>query len=207
MRIPGLWGLTAALTAIGLGVSTTCCAGTVAAAGTPEVSKGTVQTQSAKILASETGQKPPTVTCPSGLAAKVDAVLHCTVVPNGMTITYPVTITVRSIHGKTAHFYVQVGQAPGQADRTKFCADNATITRSLTAAKTERSFLSALQATMHVFLDLQAHAPAKAVASAGTLIAAARQAVQSGSSAVFDTKTVTKAVLAIESFCGQGTGG
>jgi len=47
-----------------------------------------------------------------------------------------VTITVRSIHGGSANFYVQVGQALGQANQAKFCADNATINSALSAATT-----------------------------------------------------------------------
>ena len=88
-----------------------------------------MQSQAAKILAAETGEKLPKVTCPSGVAAKVGAVTHCTVVPHGMTPTYPVTITVRSIHGRTANFYVQVGQALGQANQAKICLDKAPLTK------------------------------------------------------------------------------
>ena len=53
------------------------------------------------------GQKPPKVTCPSGLAAWVGAIIHCIVVPYGMTVEYPATVTVRSIHGGTANFFVR----------------------------------------------------------------------------------------------------
>jgi hypothetical protein len=205
MRFPTLLRLTATATA--LGVAAGFLVGTVAGAGTPELSKATVQTQAAKILASETGQKLPKVACASGVAAKVGAVIHCTVVPHGMTIKYPVTITVRSVQGNTAHFYVQVGQATGQANRAKFCADNATITKALTAATTEAEFLTALQANEQTILDLQSSAPAKIVARAGTLIEATRQAVQSGNAAIFNTKAVAKAAIAIDSYCGQSTGG
>jgi Domain of unknown function (DUF4333) len=205
MRIPTLLRLTA--TATGVGLSAGFVVATAAGAGTSEVSKATVQTQAAKILASETGQKLPKVACSSGVAAKVGAVIHCTVVPHGMTIKYPVTITVRSIQGSTAHFYVQVGQAPGQANRTKFCADNAIITKALTAATTESVFLSAVQANEQTILDLQSSAPSKVVANAGTLVEAARQAMQSGNAAIFNTKAVAKAAIAIDSYCGQSTGG
>ena len=163
---------------------------TVAGAGTPQVSKSTVQTQSAKNLAAETGQKRPKVTCPSGVAARVGAVIHCTVVPDGTTVRYPATVTVRSIHGSTADFYVQVGQAPGHADHATFCADNATINRALSAATTSTAFLSALEANESVILQLQSTAPSKIVDEAGMLTQATRQAIQSGDISVFNTKTV-----------------
>ncbi len=167
------------------------------------MSKGTVQTQSAKILAAETGQKRPQVTCPSGVAAKVGAVVHCTVVPYGTTVHYPATVTVRSIHGSSADFYIQVGQAPGHADRATFCADNATINRVLSAATTSTAFLSALEANESVILQLQSTAPSKIVDAAGTLTQATRQAIQSGDISVFNTKTVARAATAVDKFCGQ----
>jgi Domain of unknown function (DUF4333) len=178
-------------------------AGSAATAGTPEVSKATVQTQAAKILAAETGQKLPKVTCPSGVAAKVGAVIHCTVAPHGMTLKYSATVKVRSIHGNTAHFYVQVGQALGHGNRATFCADNATISAALTAASSPALFLAALQANEQTLLDLQSNAPSKIVVPTGTLIRAARQAVQTGSIAIFNTTSVAKADVAIDAFCGQ----
>ena len=162
-----------------------------------------METQSAKILAAETGQKLPKVTCPTGVAAKVGAVIHCTVVPFGTKVKYPAAVTVRSIHGSTADFYVQVGQALGQANRGKFCADNATINGALSAATTSAAFLSALQANEPVILDLQSTAPSKIVNAAGTLTEATRQALQSGDIAVFNTKTVAHAAIAVDKFCRQ----
>jgi hypothetical protein len=196
-----------ASSAIAIGASGTVLVGGIAGAGTPQVSKSTVQTQTAKILAASTGQKQPKVTCPSGVAAKVGAVIHCTVVPYGMTVQYPATVTVRSINGSTANFHIQVGQALGQANREKFCADNATINSALTAATTSTAFLSALQANESVILDLQSHAPSKIVEAAGTLTQASRQAIQSGTIAVFNTKAVAKAAIAVDNFCGQSTKG
>ena len=146
------------------------------------MSKSTVQTQSAKILAAETGQQRPKVTCPSGVATKVSAVIHCTVVPYGTTVQYPATITVRSIHGSTADFSVQVG---------------------LSAAKTSAAFLSALEADHSVILQLQTTAPSKIVDAAGTLIEATRQAIQSGDVSVFNTKAVARVAIAVDKFCGQ----
>jgi Domain of unknown function (DUF4333) len=187
----------------GIGVVEIASPGAVAGAGTPQVSKSTVETQSAKILAAETGQKLPKVTCPTGVAAKVGAVIHCTVVPNGSKVRYPAAVTVRSIHGGTANFYVQVGQALGQANRGKFCADNATINGALSAATTSAAFLSALQANESVILELQSTAPSKIVNAAGTLTEATRQAIQSGDIAVFNTKMVARAAIAVDKFCGQ----
>jgi hypothetical protein len=187
----------------GTGVVEIASPGAVAGAGTPQVSKSTVETQSAKILATETGQKLPKVTCPTGVAAKVGAVIHCTVVPYGMKVKYPATVTVRSISGSTANFYVQVGQALGQADRGKFCADNATINGALSAATTSAAFLSALRANESVILELQSTAPSKIVNAAGTLTQATRQAIQSGDIAVFNTKAVARAAIAVDKFCGQ----
>ena len=208
MRIAGVVRpATAALTvgAPAALIVTTATAATAAA--TPQVSRSTLQTQAAKILAAKTGQKLPRVTCPGGVAARVGAVIHCTVVPHGMTLKYPVTITVRTVHGSTANFYVQVGQALGQANQAKFCADNATINAALTAATTPAAFLSALQANQQTILELQSTAPSKVVDSAGTLIEATRQAIQSGNVAVFNTKPVANAAIAIDKFCGQSAPG
>jgi hypothetical protein len=193
--------------AFALGAGAIVTVGTAATAGGPMVSKSTVETQAAKILAAKTGQKLPKVSCPSGVAAKVGAVIHCTVVPYGKTLTYPVTITVQAIHGSTANFYVQVGQALGQANQAKFCADNATINSALSAATTPSAFLAALQANEQVILEFQSVAPAKIVASAGTLTSAARQAITTGDIAIFNTKAVAKAAIAVDRFCGQSTQG
>ena len=205
MRVPR--SLRFAGTAVGAGAAATLLVGAGVGAGTPKLSKSTVQTQAAKILASKTGQKLPKVTCASGIAARVGAVIHCTVVPHGIALTYPVTITVRSLHRGTARFSVQVGQALGQANQAKFCADNATITSALSAATTQAAFLSALQANVQVIFDLQSTAPSKIVYSAGTLIEATRQALQSGNVSIFNTKAVRKAASAVDEFCGQSTTG
>jgi len=209
MRVPR--SLRFAGTAVGAGAAATLLVGAGVGAGTPKLSKSTVQTQAAKILASKTGQKLPKVTCASGIAARVGAVIHCTVVPHGIALTYPVTITVRSLHRGTARFSVPVGQALGQAlgqaNQAKFCADNATITSALSAATTQAAFLSALQANEQVIFDLQSTAPSKIVYSAGTLIEATRQALQSGNVSIFNTKAVRKAASAVDEFCGQSTTG
>jgi hypothetical protein len=176
---------------------------TSAGASTPLVSKSTVQSQAAKILARETGQKAPKVSCPSGSKAKVGATIHCTVIPHGSTLKYPATITVTSIHGSTANFHVQVGQAPGQANKTKFCADNATINNAVSGAASPQAFVQALEANQQAILDFQNTAPSSIVQQAGVLVQAARQAITSGDATIFTTKTVSNAVTAIDTFCGQ----
>jgi Domain of unknown function (DUF4333) len=193
----------AAAVAMGTVVPEFAFGGAVAGADTPQVPKNTVQTQSAKMLAAETGQKRPKVICPSGVAAKVGAVIHCTVVPYGTTVRYPATVTVRSIHGSTANFFVQVGQAPGRANKATFCADNATVNGALSAATTSAAFLSALEANESVILELQSTAPSKIVDAAGTLTEATRQSIASGDISVFNTKTVANAAIAVDKFCKQ----
>ncbi len=192
---------------IAIGASGVVLTSAVAGAGSPQVSKTTVQTQAAKILAAKTGQQRPKVTCPSGVAAKVGAVIHCTVVPYGTSLKYPATVTVRSLHGSTANFYVQVGQALGQANQVKFCADNAIINSVLSAATTPEAFLSALQANEQVLLEFQSTAPSKIVNAAGTLTEASRQAIQMRSVNIFDSKAVANAAIAVDKFCGQSTSG
>jgi hypothetical protein len=163
--------------------------------------------RSLRFASAKTGQTLPKVTCPSGVAAKVGAAIHCTVVPHGMTLEYPATITVQSIHGSTANFYIKVGQARGRANQEKFCADNATINSALSAATTPAAFLSALQADEQVIHEFQSTAPPKVVDSAGTLVEAARQAVQSDRVSVFNAKAVARAAVAVDKFCGQSTAG
>ena len=90
---------------------------------------------------------------------------------------------------------------------TKFCADNATINSALSAATTSTAFLSTLESNEAVILEFQSTAPTKIVDAAGTVTAAARQALKSGNIAVFNTKTVANAVIAIDKFCGQSTTG
>jgi hypothetical protein len=42
--------------------------------------------------------------------------------------------------------------------------------------------------------------------TATVAVSAARQAIQSGDIAIFNTKAVAKAAVAIDKFCGQSTG-
>jgi len=174
-----------------------------AGASTPQLSKSTVQTKTAKILASETGQKKPKVTCPSGLKAKVGAIIHCIVVPAGSKLQYPATITVKSAKGTTVNFHIQLGQALGQANMTKFCADNAVINKALFAAKTPSQFLQALVANQATILNFQNTAPDKIVDTAGTLALAAHQAIKTTNPDAFATKTIQNVIVAVDKFCGQ----
>jgi hypothetical protein len=177
------------------------------AGATGVVSKSTVQTQAAKILAKETGQKPPKVTCAGSLKAKVGASVKCTVVPHGSTLKYPAVVTVRSIHGGTANFHVQVGQAAGQANMTKFCTDNTTLITAVSAASTPDAFIQALEANESTILDFQNTAPSKIVNQAGALVQAARAAISSGDPGAFETKAAEAAGNAVDAFCGQNASG
>jgi hypothetical protein len=174
-----------------------------AGASTPQLSKATVQNQTAKVLATETGQKRPKVTCPSGLKAKVGATIHCVVVPVGSKLQYPATITVKSVKGTTANFHIQLGQALGQADMAKFCADNLTIDKALLAAKTPSQFLQALVANQATIQDFQNHAPDKIVDTAGTLALAAHQSIKTTNPDAFATKVIQNDIIAVDKFCGQ----
>jgi hypothetical protein len=178
-----------------------------AGASTGVVPKSTVESQSAKILASETGQALPKVICKSGLKAKIGASIHCKVVPHGSKLVYPAIITVKSIHGTTAFFHVQLGQAAGQANKARACGDNATINAALTAASTPQAFVSALEAQEKTILDFQSTAPSAIVSNAAILVQAARQAISSGDPSAFTGKTVSQAVAAIDQFCGQTADG
>jgi Domain of unknown function (DUF4333) len=89
----------------------TGCGGSVSI-GEKTISKSDVETQAAKQLAAEVNQPEPKVTCPDDLKAEVDAKLECTLVAQGATTQYPVTITVTSVQDGTAKFDIEVGQAP-----------------------------------------------------------------------------------------------
>jgi hypothetical protein len=100
--------LTATLTVVMLGA----CSASVSVGSTPEVSKADVESKAAAQLASTTHQAPPTITCPSGLKAKVGAAIDCTLSVTGDTATYPVHIDVESVKGTDVGFHVQVGDKP-----------------------------------------------------------------------------------------------
>ena len=181
--------------------------GTTAGASTGVVPKSTVEKQTARMLAAQTGQKLPKVTCPGGLAAKIGATIHCTVVPYGSKLKYPASVTVTSIHGSTANFHIQVGQAPGQANKAKFCADETTLAAATSSASTPAAFLQALQNNERLILDFQNTAPSKIAPEAGTLVQAAKHAVTTQDVNIFGSTAVLKAQAAVARFCGQTLSG
>jgi hypothetical protein len=176
-----------------------------AAAG--QVSKSVVEAQAAKVLAAQTGQPLPHVTCPGGLPGRVGASIKCTLTPKGSTTKYPVTVTVRSIHGGTANFYVQVGQAIGAANKTEFCKDNAILDQATSVAQTPSDLIPILKANESTILDFQATAPSKIVVDAGKLVQAARNAIKTGNANAFTTKAIMKAGANVDAFCGQNPDG
>ena len=68
-----------------------------ACCGASTVPKADVEKQAAVQLAKEVDEPEPDVTCPDDLDAEVDATLECTLVAEGDTVEYPVTITVTSV--------------------------------------------------------------------------------------------------------------
>jgi hypothetical protein len=178
-----------------------------AGASTGQVPRAVVETQAAKVLAAETGQKLPRVKCPGDLNAKVGASINCTLTANGSTTKYPVKVTVTSIRNGTAHFNVQVGQAAGAGNMTKFCNDNAILDRATSAAKVPSDLIAIFKANVSTLNDFQATAPSRIVDDAGTLVHAARVAVNSGSAKAFTTSAIVKAGERVDAFCGQNADG
>lgn len=80
--------------------------------GEKTIAKSEVETQAATQLAAQVNQPEPDITCPDDLKAEVDATMECTLVAEGDTTQYPVTITVTSVADGTAKFDIEVGQAP-----------------------------------------------------------------------------------------------
>jgi hypothetical protein len=191
------WAVVACITSGVLGL--TCIS---AGAATGEVPRTVVQTQAEKVLAAETGRPLPTVKCPGGLPGTVGAHITCTLTAKGSSLKYPVRVTVSSISNGTAHFEVQVGQAPGQANKAKFCADNAAVEKATSAAKTTKELLSALSANQKTILNFQATAPAAIVDQAAILVQASRQAVLKKSTTPLSTSAVANAGTAVDRFCG-----
>jgi hypothetical protein len=181
--------------------------GVPAGANSAEVPATVVEAQAAKVLAGETGLAPPKIICRTGLEGKVGAHINCTLTTKGSKLVFPVRVTVNSVHDGTAHFSVQVGQAPGQANKKLFCRDNATIDMATSAAQTPAALIAAFQANQKVILEFQATAPSKVVADAGVLVVAARKAVQTNDTTAFGTKAIMKAGLAVDAFCGQNSDG
>ncbi|HEX3793346.1 MAG TPA: DUF4333 domain-containing protein [Acidimicrobiales bacterium] len=185
---------------VSIGLLSVACVSAGASVGT--VPQNVVQTQAAKVLASETGQPPPTVKCPGGLNAKVGAHITCKLTSKGSKLVYPVVVTVNRVANGTAHFNVQVGQAPGQANKAKFCADNAAIEKATSSAKTSADLIAAFSANQNTILDFQKVAPAEIVAQAAKLVQAARLSVNTNSTKPFMNTAVEKAGVAVDKFCG-----
>jgi hypothetical protein len=171
------------------------------------VPKSVVEAQAAKVLAAETGQKPPKVTCPGDLQGTLGASMRCTLTPAGSRLVYPVKVTVNSVSNGTAHFSVQVGQAIGVANQTTFCHDNALLDRATIAAKTPAQLVPILVANEKTIQEFQATAPPKIVISAGTLAHAASVAIRSRNAAAFATAPLMQAESAVNAFCGQNPDG
>lgn len=181
--------------------------GASAGAVTGVVPKSTVEANSAKVLAQETGQELPKVVCRSGLKAKIGASIHCTVTPHGSTTKYPATVTVRSLHNGVANFHIQVGQAIGAANKVEFCHDNALLLQATFVAQTPADLIPIFKANKSTILDFQATAPSSIVAAAGTLVQAARTAVNTGNANEFTTAAVQNAASQVNAFCGQNPDG
>jgi hypothetical protein len=181
--------------------------GGVAGAASGAVPKAVVESQTAKILAAETGQDRPHVKCPGDLRAKVGTSLKCVLTPKGSKLKYPVVVTVNSVIKGTAHFHVQVGQAIGAANKVKFCADAANIDKATAGPKPTSALIPIFEANVKTIKDFQAVAPSAIVNAAGTLVQAVRTAVNTGNAQAFATPAIMKALAAVNTFCGLNADG
>jgi hypothetical protein len=200
-RIPGVLAA-GVLGALLLGLS-----GLPAWASTGNVPQSVVQAQAAKALAAATGQKPPTVTCPTGVKGQVGASIDCIVIPNGSTTKYPVRVTVNSVRNGVAHFHVQVGQAINAGDKTTFCRDNATLDKATSVATKPSDLIAIFEANKGTIDEFQATAPPAIVKDAGTLAQAASAAIRSGKTDPFTTKAVARAGRNVDTYCQQNPDG
>jgi hypothetical protein len=195
------------LCAVAAGAAFLCSVGSAASAATGSVPKAVVESQSAKILAAETGQGLPHIQCPSDLRGKVGASIKCVLTPKRSKLKYPVVVTVKSIHNGTAHFHVQVGQAFGAANKAKFCADTAVIDKATAGEHTQAQLIAIFEANVKTIKDFQGVAPAAVVASAGTLVQAVRTAVNTGNAGAFASPAITRAEAAVNTFCSLNVDG
>jgi hypothetical protein len=199
--------LTRTMVAGTIGAALLCTLSSAAGAATGSVPKSVVESQSAKILAAETGQGLPHVQCPGDLRGKVGASIKCVLTPKGSKLKYPVVVTVNSVRKGTAHFHVQVGQAFGAANKVKFCADTAIIDKATSGLHTTAELIPIFEANLKTIMDFQGVAPSAVVASAGTLVQAVRTAVNSGNANAFATAAIMKAEAAVDTFCGLNADG
>jgi hypothetical protein len=190
-----------------LGATLLGLSGPPAGASTGNVPKSVVQTQAAKALAAATGQKLPTVICPTGLKGKVGASLDCIVIPNGSTTQYPVRVTVNSVRNGAAHFHVQVGQAINAGDKTTFCRDNATLDKATSVTTKPSDLIAVFEANKSTIDEFQATAPPAIVKDAGTLAQAVSAAIRSGNADAFTTKAVARAGRNVDAYCQQNPDG
>jgi hypothetical protein len=181
--------------------------GSTAAAATGAVPKAIVESQSAKILAAETGEGLPHVKCPGDLQGRVGASIKCVLTPKGSKLKYPVVVTVNSVSKGTAHFHVQVGQAIGAANKANFCVDTAIIDKATSGPKRLSDLIPIFESNAKTLSDFQGTAPSAVVASAGTLVQAVRVAVTTGNAHAFTTPRILKAELAVNTFCGLNADG
>jgi Domain of unknown function (DUF4333) len=178
-----------------------------AGAASGSVPKSVVQSQAAKILSAETGHGLPNVKCSADLPAKVGSSIKCVLTPKGSKLKYPVVVTVNSVKKGTAHFHVQVGQAIGAANKTKFCADTATVDKATSMATVPSDLIPIFQANVKTLNDFQGTAPSAIVATAGTLVQAVRTAVNSGNAQAFTTPAIMNDIAKVSTFCGLNIDG
>jgi hypothetical protein len=178
-----------------------------AGAASGSVPKSVVESQAAKILSAETGQGLPHVKCASDLPAKVGASIKCTLTPKGSKLKYPAVVTVNSVKKGTAHFHVQVGQAIGAANKAKFCADTAILDKATSVATAPSDLIPIFESNVKTLNDFQGTAPSSIVATAGTLVQAVRNAVNSGNAQAFTTPAIMNDIQKVSTFCGLNIDG
>ena len=84
-----------------------------ASTSTPAVAQSSVESQISDQIQTSGGTRPQSVSCAADLPAKVGAAVHCTVTPRSGQ-SFPVTATVSSVEGNTAHFMVAADRAAAQ---------------------------------------------------------------------------------------------
>ena len=184
-----------------------CSASGSVGIGSKEVSQSDVESQVASQLAAETNQPTPTVSCPSGLAAKVGTTLDCTLTPKGGGTSLPVHVVVDSVANGTAHFTAQVSQAPGGGDKAAFCSDNSTLDKAFGAAKQPSDVLPILKANKSLIDDFRMKAPADIINDAGTMAKGATDAINANDPTAITTPEFAAAGKAVDTYCGQNPDG
>lgn len=112
-RGAGSPGPAGVLLAAGLVLALTAgCKGSVSIGGPGSVPKSDVESQVATQLAAQVHQPKPKVTCPGSLPAKVGSTLNCTLVAQGSTNVYPVSVVVTSVNKGHVNFTATVAPTP-----------------------------------------------------------------------------------------------